>query len=210
MMMAGLVVTSQAQAQIRLGVKGGMNLANVSGNLANEDIYQNKRGFHAGAVLNVGLIKNFLSVQPELLFSQKGFTYADKELTTNGLTSRYQGSCRYQYLDVPILLKVQAGGLYVEAGPQYAYLLSLKDEARVTTNGLQAVQSTALAIRDVNRNEIGYAVGIGFQAKSGLNLGVRYTGAFTDFAKKGYANTDMVNARNSVCQFSLGFLVPGR
>lgn len=207
---AGLLLSSQAQAQIRFGIKGGANLSNVSGDLSHEDIYHNKVGLHMGAMVNVSLIKNFLSLQPEVAFSQKGYTYNDQEVTTNGITSRYEGSRRYQYLDVPVLLKLQAGGLYVEAGPQYAYLLNLKDETKVTSNGQQSTQSAALAVKDVNRNELGYAVGLGYQGRSGLLLGLRYTGAFTDFAKKGYQDNDMVNARNSVFQFSLGFLVPGR
>jgi hypothetical protein len=207
---AGLLLTSRAEAQIRVGVKGGLNLSNVSGDLANDDLYHVRAGGHIGAIVNVSLIKNFLSLQPEVVFSQKGFTYDNREVTTSGVTTRFEGSRRYQYLDVPVLLKLQAGPLYVEAGPQYARLLNLRDETRVTTNGQQAAQFTTLSVEDVNRNELGYAVGLGLQSKGGLLLGLRYTGAFTDFAKKSFRDRDMVNARNSVFQFSVGFLVPSR
>jgi len=209
---AGIWLPFQANAQtVRLGFKGGANLSNVSGNLANEDLYKNKLGFHVGAVLNLGLLGDFLSLQPEALYSQKGFSYADKDVSINGATWHYQGSRSFQYLDVPVLLKLKAGPLYVEAGPQYGYLLGLKDESTISQNGQpSAGASTSQSVKDMNRHEIGYAVGLGLQGASGLSIGLRYTGAFTDFAKNGAQNDDLRDARNSVFLASIGFLLPRR
>lgn len=197
---------------IRFGVKGGANLSNVSGDLVDEDVYENRYGVHGGLMLNVGLVGDgFLSVQPEVLFSQKGYQYADDEFTILGQNYTYKGEQRYNYIDVPVLLKINAGGLFFEAGPQYSYLLSVKDDSERTLNGTTYTKvQNDVDLDDVNRNEIGYAAGLGYQSPIGLLLGLRYNGSFTDFGKDGYRDNELRNARNSVFQLSLGYLIPSR
>lgn len=202
---------SRAQG-IRFGLKAGANLTNLSGNIDNESIYKNKFGFVGGAMLNVGLVGDgFLSIQPEVLYSQKGFKYDDGEVNVLGNRFTYKGSSNFNYIDVPVLLKLNAGGFFVEAGPQYSYLINVKDKSERALNG--AAYSSYNADRNldnVNRSEIGYAAGLGYQSDAGLVLGIRYNGSFTDFAKDGYQNNDLRNARNQVFQASVGFLLPGK
>jgi Outer membrane protein beta-barrel domain len=204
---------ASAHAQgLRFGLKAGANLSNLAGDLTNEDRYENKLGFHGGAMLNIGLLDDgFLSVQPEVLFSQKGFQFADTEFNLLGNKFKFEGERTYNYIDVPVLLKVKASNLYFEAGPQYSYLLKVKDDSRSSLNG-NTYQSTngTQNLDNVNRNEIGYAAGLGYQSEGGLMLGLRYNGSFTDFAKDGYADSDLRNARNSVFQASVGYLLPGK
>ncbi|WP_071837785.1 porin family protein [Hymenobacter norwichensis] len=210
---AAFALASAAHAQgIRLGVKAGANLSNLSGDLTEEDRFENKLGFHGGVMLNVGLAGDgFLSLQPEVLFSQKGFKYANNEFTILGNRYKYEGDRTYNYIDVPVLLKINTGGFFVEAGPQYSYLLKVKDDSKFSVNGNTASQgSNTQNLDNVNRNEIGYAAGLGFQSDSGLLLGIRYNGSFTDFGKDGYSDNDVRNARNSVFQASVGFLLPGK
>ncbi|WP_045689386.1 porin family protein [Hymenobacter sp. AT01-02] len=209
--LAAVAVTSTARAQgVRLGIKGGANLSNLSGDLTNDDGYDNKVGFHGGLMLNVGLLDDgFLSLQPEVLFSQKGFDYNDSYAFG---VYKNTGSVTYNYIDVPVLLKLKAGGLFFEAGPQYSYLLKVKDESTQTLNGNVIARGSGEADLDnVNRNEIGYAAGLGFQSDIGVLLGLRYNGSFTDFAKNNsYRNGELSNARNSVFQLSLGYLIPSK
>ncbi|HEX8351099.1 MAG TPA: porin family protein [Hymenobacter sp.] len=198
----------EAQAQgVRLGIKAGANLSNLAGNLANEDRFQNKLGFVGGVMINAPLLDdNFLSLQPELLYSQKGYRNDGSALFG---TYRYEGDASYNYLDLPILLKIKAGPLFVEAGPQFSYLLNRKDETQTYFNNQPLLYTAAESdLSNVNRFEVGYAAGIGVQVV-GLILDVRYNGAFTDFTKEGYQRNDLRNARNSVFQASLGFLFPG-
>lgn len=209
---AGLATSAHAQG-LRFGLKAGANLSNLSGSLTNQDKYKNKFGFEGGVLLNAGIVEDLLSIQPEVLFSQKGYKYGDNSYTVAGNTLKYLGNRTYNYLDVPVLLKVKAAGLFFEAGPQYSYLLSVRDNSAVTSNGSPVTSSASSRNLDnVNRNEIGYAAGLGFEAASGVFLDVRYNGSFTDFAKNGYQGTDqdLKNARNSVFQASLGFLLPSK
>lgn len=205
-------ISSTAQAQgVRLGLKAGANLSNFSGNLTDENRFQNKFGFVGGVMLNAPLVADgFLSIQPELLYSQKG--YKNNSSSVFGLY-RYEGRANYNYLDLPVLVKINAGGFFVEAGPQFNYLLNRNDET-VRYNNLTGNRveygSGDYDLSNVRRFEVGYAAGIGFQSTNGLILDLRYNGAFTDFSKDGYQGNDLRNARNSVFQASLGYLFTSR
>lgn len=212
--LAATLLTGQAaQAQsIRFGLKGGANLANLAGNISNQDQYKNRVGFHAGALLNIGIAGgDFLAIQPEVLYSQKGYKYGGGSTTVLGQTYTNSGNVRYDYIDVPVLLRVRAGGVFFEAGPQYSYLLNVSTDRSTTLNGnvVTGAQNQTTNLDNVRRNELGYAAGLGFQANAGLMLGIRYNGAFTDFAKNGYSNDELRNARNSVFQLYVGFALGG-
>ena len=213
---------SSAQAQdIRLGLRAGANYSNLAGNIKNQDTYNNKFGFLGGVMLNVPVTSDgFFSVQPEVLYSQKGFDNKPTEYTgLLGGKQKREGSVNYNYLDVPVLLKINAGGFVVEAGPQYSYLLSANDATKTTTTpalGGSPTTTESQNKRDVsglNRNELGYLAGVGYQASNGLSLNLRYTGAFNDFVKsdnKSYFNGDLKSARHSAFQLSLGYLFAGK
>ena len=213
---------SSAQAQdIRLGLRAGANYSNLAGNIKNQDTYNNKIGFLGGVMLNVPVTSDgFFSVQPEVLYSQKGFDNKPTEYTgLLGGKQKREGSVNYNYLDVPVLLKINASGFVFEAGPQYSYLLSANDATKTTTTpalGGSPTTTESQNKRDVsglNRNELGYLAGVGYQASNGLSLNLRYTGAFNDFVKNdnnSYFNGDLKSARHSAFQLSLGYLFAGK
>lgn len=212
--LVAVAVAPAARAQsVRFGLKVGGSLSNLSGDLANQDQYKNRLGLHGGALLNVGLVNDdFLAIQVEGLYSQKGFKYADQQVTVLGNTYRNTGSVRYDYIDVPLLLRLKTGGIFFEAGPQYSYLLNISTDRTQTYNG-SVVGNSGTATSDLSRtkrNELGYAAGLGFQADNGFLLGLRYNGAFTDFAQDGYSNNEFRNARHSTFQAYIGVLLGGK
>lgn len=214
---AALVAVAAAPAahaqSLRFGLKAGANLSNLSGDLVQQDQYKNRFGFQGGAMLNVGLLAdNLLAIQVEALYSQKGFKYADQQFTVGGSTFRNTGNVRYDYLDVPVLLRLKTGGVFFEAGPQYSYLLNISNNRSFTQNGnvVGSTSSSTSNLDNVRRNELGYAAGLGFQAESGFLVGLRYNGAFTDFAKDGYSNNEFRNARNSTFQAYVGYMLGGK
>ncbi len=210
-LLAGAVAPAAHAQSIRFGLKAGANLSNLAGDLANQSQYNNRFGFHGGVLLNFGLANDLVSIQPELLYSQKGFKYADQSYTVLGNTYRNTGNVRYDYLDVPILVRLKVSGVFFEVGPQYSYLLNVATDRTQTYNGgvVGTAGSGTTNLDKVNRNELGYVGGVGFQSSQGFLLGVRYNGAFTDFAKDGYSNNDFRNARNSAFQAYVGFLLGG-
>jgi hypothetical protein len=212
--LVAVAVAPAARAQsVRFGLKAGGNLSNLSGDLANQDQYKNRFGFHGGAMLNVGLVADdFLAIQIEGLYSQKGFKYTDQQVTLLGNTYRTTGSMRYDYLDVPVLLRLKTGGLFFEAGPQYSYLLNLNNSRTQYVNGsiTSGTSYSSSNLDQIKRSELGYAAGLGFQADNGFLLGLRYNGAFTDFARNGYSNDEFRNARHSTFQAYIGVLLGGK
>ncbi|WP_236049851.1 porin family protein [Hymenobacter negativus] len=223
MLAAALLATaavSSVQAQsVRIGLRAGANYSNLAGNIKNEDTYNNKVGFMGGVMLNVPIIADgFLSLQPEVLYSQKGFENKPTEYTSILGTQKREGSVNYNYIDVPVLLKVKAAGLVFEAGPQYSYLLNANNQTKTTTtptigNPTVSEAENKTDVNGLNRNELGYLAGVGYEAENGLSLNLRYTGAFSDFVKSDnstYFNGDLKNARHSAFQLSLGYLIPSK
>jgi hypothetical protein len=119
------VCSCGAFAQVSIIPKIGVNFANASINEANllEGGKSSLIGLTGGLGFNFSLTDdNFLSIQPEILYSQKGFSSS-----SSGLVN-YEGDYRLNYLEVPLLVKINFGGekvkLYVNAGPSIGYLMS--------------------------------------------------------------------------------------
>ena len=93
-----LLIAAPLQAQTTLGVKGGINIANVSVSEVDlPDVLDSKTGFVGGAFVNLTLGSLF-ALQPELLYSQKGFKASEGPLEAKLGTN---------YIEIPVLLKAQ-------------------------------------------------------------------------------------------------------
>lgn len=210
LLFTAFTISFASQAQI--GVKLGANLTNLAGDLQDEDNFQNKLGFVGGLTYNIPLSSdNFVSIQPELLYSQKGYKRADYTVTntTTGQQLRYEGKVNYSYLDLPILLKINAGPVFFEAGPQFSYLLGIKDNTEVTdvASGVDFESYSPVNKDALAEFEIGYAAGVGVQIPMGLTLNLRYNGSVSALAKDDNGD-ELANARNSVYQATIGFKLP--
>jgi len=201
---------SFAQAQAKFGIKGGINYSNLSGDLIDEDANQSKVGFLGGIIANFPLSSdNFVSIQPELLYSQKGYQYQDNEVTIDNATYRFKGKRNFNYLDLPVLLKINAGPVFFEGGPQASYLLGIRDNREVTLIGSgNDTKDWAKVEKDnLSELEIGYVAGLGFQAPMGIGVGLRYNGSINALAKEN--SDELTNARHSVFQLQLSYMLGG-
>jgi hypothetical protein len=87
-----------AQATTRFGVKAGVSLANFRSD--DITVTDTKTGFSGGVFGSVPL-NEFLSFQPEVLFTSRG---AKKEVVD--LADRLSWDYRFHYIEVPLLLRV--------------------------------------------------------------------------------------------------------
>ncbi|OUJ71625.1 porin family protein [Hymenobacter crusticola] len=207
---ASLAPAAHAQGiGLGVGIKAGGNASRLAGDVANKDYYTTRYGGHGGLLLNVSFLKDgMLSVQPEVLFSQRGYQIDNPTAKVGNSTYTLKGTSSYNYLDIPLLIKFKLKSFYVEAGPQYSRLLHVKDEERYLLNGNQASHSnTEPSLARVNRNEMSLTAGLGVQTSYGLLIGLRYNGSFTEFAQRFYHNNELANARFSVFQASVGYLL---
>lgn len=104
------------------GVKAGVNYSNVYDAKGEEFKADAKVGFAAGAFLSIP-IGRYSGIQPEVLFSQKGF-----KATGSVLGSSYKFTRTTSYIDIPLLVQLKPSGtVTLLAGPQYSYLMKQKD-----------------------------------------------------------------------------------
>lgn len=108
--------------QLHIGVKAGANYSNMYDSKNKEYSADGKIGFAAGAFVSIP-IGTFLGIQPEVLFSQKGFKATSSVLGNNVSLTRTTS-----YIDVPIFLAVKPTEmLTILVGPQYSFLMKQKD-----------------------------------------------------------------------------------
>ena len=214
-LLAGLTTAAHAQSGIKVGVKGGFNGATFTGNDSKGNEY--KAGFAAGGFVNFG-VSDMFSIQPELLYSQKGASIDNFQGSTNTTFKSTLG-----YLDVPIMLRINAGengkGLFFEAGPQGSFVIHNRDFTQTGGTSTQSTENTSTD--DLNKVVVGYAAGLGYQLTSGLSLGIRYTGDVSQVYKDGVSKNYITSAtaglngrnpsvRNSVFQFQVGYAFGGK
>ena len=184
-MVAGMASLGHAQG-VKVGIKGGINLATLSGDDA--EGFSSKVGPLAGVALNLG-INDMFSVQPEVLYSVKG-TQSDEDS---------KAKLNLNYIDVPVLLKVNAGGLFFELGPQLGILASAKSKYEDESDDVKDTFKTV---------DLGYAAGLGYQLDGGFNLGLRYNGGITNIFDLDVEEEPKV--RNSAFQFHVGYMFGGK
>ena len=209
LMILGLSI-SFAQAQAKFGVKVGANYSNLSGDLTDEDANRSKVGFLAGITANFPLSSdNFVSIQPELLYSQKGYQFQKDEVTIDNAKYQFKGKRNFNYLDLPVLLKLNAGPIFFEAGPQFSYLLGIRDNREVTLigSGIDTKEWDKVEKDNLSELEVGYVAGLGFQAPMGVGIGLRYNGSINALAKDN--SDELTNARHSVFQLQLSYMLGG-
>jgi hypothetical protein len=109
--------------RIQFGLKGGINYSNVYDAAAEEFEADFKIGFVGGAFLTIPMGK-LLGIQPEVLFSQKGYSASGTVLTIP-----YEYTHTASFIDIPLMLAIRPTSfLTVLAGPQYSFLIEQEDE----------------------------------------------------------------------------------
>ncbi len=149
----GLSAQSQDnRSKFKFGIKLGSNYSNVYDTEGEEFNADARFGFVTGAFMCIP-IGEMMGVQPEILFSQKGF-----KATGSLLGSTYHFTRTTSYIDVPIFFTLKpASFLTIMAGPQYSYLLQQKDlfESGTTT----IAQETEFMNDDIRKNIFGFVLG---------------------------------------------------
>jgi len=195
----GLFASASAQTtdnpnRVRAGIRAGANFASMveeGGDFDNEM----KPGFAAGGFVEIPIV-NFLSIQPELWYSQKGYK------STNTILGReYQYKAKLNYVDLPVLLKLkptQQVGIVV--GPQISWLTS-SDYKFETPEG-EFEQSYDYDNSNLRNNVLGGVVGLEYTSGHFV-AGARYSLDFQQNDEDG--NTNTPRFKNQVIGLSVGY-----
>lgn len=188
LLLASTGIASAAHAQgARLGLKAGASLTSFVGKDAFDD-FTYKFGAHGGLVAEIGITDNF-AIQPEVLFSMKG-TQDDND-SDNRINQNY--------IDVPVLFKVKADGLFFELGPQIGFLISSEDK----TN-----RDSYDSKDDYKPVDFGYVAGLGYEFSSGPMIGLRYNGGLSKIPDLDFGRD--VKVSNSAFQLYVGYMFGGK
>jgi len=155
-----LLTTAHAQ-HAHLGIKGGVNVANLHYN--DNTTTDGKVGLHVGVLAHIHTSSKKWAIQPELLYSLEG---ANSKIIPQGTTH-----INLNYLNVPILLQYMFNnGFRLEGGPQIGFLLSAKTKTGDVSVNNKGFQSTAVSI----------PLGVGYLTSSGFGLDARYAFGLTN------------------------------
>ena len=114
---------SSSSDQIHIGLKVGGNYSNIYDSKGEKYNADGKIGFATGAFVSIP-IGMYLGIQPEILFSQKGFTATSSVLGADVKLTRTTN-----YIDVPVFLAIKPSEMItLLVGPQYSYLMKQNDK----------------------------------------------------------------------------------
>lgn len=201
-----------AQSNMNLGIRAGVLSAGMRGDAVNNlsnllDFSQgmvtpgNRTGFFAGAYSTIPVSED-LSVEPGLYYAQKGYELKGalnlKGLNFLGINAKAQ--LQSQYIDIPVLLKYNMGGLQLFAGPQVSYLL--KSELRTSAGllGINVLDTKMDATNQFNRWDAGITAGVGYNLSDNINIMASYDYGLT----KVDANRN-TSAYNNAIKVGIGF-----
>jgi hypothetical protein len=139
----------------QMGVKAGANYANVYDEQGDDFNADGKFGFAGGVFMAIPL-GQYAGVQPEVLFSQKGF-----KAKGSLLGSSYNLTRTTNYIDIPIYFAVKPlNSLTILAGPQFSYLLKQKDEFENSASSFE--QSEVFKNENLRKNILSASLGVNF------------------------------------------------
>ena len=196
-----LLISTGAYAQFsRFGVKAGVNFSNMT--VDNSDDRTLKTGFHAGAFGRMG-ISEFFSLQPELLYSTKGFTNAYDVALAEG-----EAKFNLNYIEIPVNVVYHlAEDFSFQLGPYVGYLAS----ANVSTSNSILDFFQIDTNDDINRDnfksfDFGITAGLDFTLDPVI-IGFKYNLGLVNVAKDNIPAEQLLgNARNTAIQVYAGIL----
>jgi hypothetical protein len=172
-----------SQASVSLGIKGGLNFANVNSTSVGA-AFDSRTGYHAGAFVSIKMTK--IAIQPEVIFSQQGSTV---KISGTSFDSNFS------YVNIPVMLKFYVvSGLNLQVGPQFGFLTS-------STGPDPSGSGTLVDYKNyLKSSDISVGLGAGFDI-SKFSIDARYNLGISEIND----NASISAAKNQVFQLSLGF-----
>ena len=173
-LMMALLMISPANAQVRLGIKGGMNLSKLT---FDKDVVSsnNRAGFFVGPIFYVDLpfLPGF-GFDFAAIYDRKGTT-----MTAVIDDQKYEKKGYVQFLDVPIDINYKISfsrgfAIYGSTGPQFSFNLKQDDFKTIVD------QRANYKIKDSN---FSWNVGFGMEIIRHFRLGYNYNIALGDWAE---------------------------
>lgn len=163
-----MLVSMPAHAQLKWGVKGGVNLSEIDWKGGYAGNKEHSIGFFIGPMAELTIPIIGLGIDGALMYSQRGNKYDVSAGTFSGsIDERQQG------IEIPVNLKYTIGlgsllGIYIAAGPDFFF--NFKD---IDLKALGSGVNTDGAV-DTKKTQVGLNVGVGVKILKHLQVGVNY------------------------------------
>lgn len=179
-----ILISFGTKAQVTFGVRGGLNASNISfPNLPNKS---EKIAFHVGGFADVPVVKDFMSVQPELSYSAKGtsFKVLDEKQSIN-----------MNYVDFLLPVSFKMDAFNINVGPFASYLISTPDYTYYNDN--------SVLVDGFKKFDAGLTAGLSYNFNK-MMIGVRYNQGFIDVMEDN-SRALLGSGKNAVGQVSIGY-----
>lgn len=197
-----LFFANPAQAQIKLGVKGGLNVSNLK---LDDDMWKadNKAGFFIGPMVKVTVPVTGLSFDVAALYDQKE---AKVKVADDVVGGTYNSTTVTQkFIDIPVNVRYGFGlsslaNIFLFAGPQWGI--------NVGNKNFKWNKSSSYSLKKAN-----FSVNVGagvilfshLQASVNYNIECNKSGKMDTESLDSNGNPIVVKGRNNTWQISLGY-----
>jgi hypothetical protein len=163
------------------GVKGGLNLASLGGDIEDVDALTS---FHIGGFAQFEISEKFM-IQPELLYSAQGAVNSEES----------DLKIKLDYINLPIMAKYMvAEGFSLEGGPYVGFAI----------NREASFDGDSVDLDDEFKSlDYGVGLGAGYELDSGLMFSLRYNLGLANIADEFDGEDFSIN--NNVLQVSVGY-----
>ncbi len=209
------VIYSQAQVRVKYGIRAGTNVSSWQGetvqslssllDATNGSVStQSRFGFHAGGYASFRFGDRF-AIEPGLQYSLKGVELNGRLAGNSAMLDFLNANTTFRvqshYIEMPVLAKVYlTEGLHLFAGPQVAYLVDNKLNARASVLGFSALNRTLNIRNRFQKWDFSGVAGVGYTFTNGVNVMAAYDYGFQRID----ANSNF-NTYNRAFKFSLGY-----
>lgn len=204
------VVASSVAFGQKFGMKAGANLSNLSSDGALTET-KAKVGFNVGAFANIP-VGATLSIQPEIMYNKLG---TKTTLNLFGINTqgrelpKVENTMNLDYISVPVMVQyhIVPSLLYVEAGPEFSYLITSNVKTSISNGNVATEVDDAInhfketfKKENLNSMNFGVAIGAGVNITNTFGVNARYVAGITDSTKKSGGSN-----KNSVIQLGLSY-----
>jgi Outer membrane protein beta-barrel domain len=196
--LVGAATLANAQSPINVGIKAGVNLSTININ-SDVDGFEDVNidgglGLVAGGFVRINLGK--ISIQPEVLYSQKKFSEPGEN-----------GDSEIEYtineIDVPVLIGIdlvdaKVFKLRLVGGP----MISLNIDNKIESGDFSF--SSDELDNAFEEAKFGYVVGLSADVTK-LTFDLRYNGQLSDTFSDDFTGTSDITTKTSWVQFTVGF-----
>lgn len=194
---AMVLVVSPARSQVRLGIKGGLNvstfhMSDLPSNWSNGNV----TGYQIGAMIEATTPVTGFGIEADILYSQRGAKANSSEATTSDV------NVKNSYIDIPLNLKWKIGAVgtafYLQGGPYISLRAGGDKNWDAYSSQLKAKSFGA-----------GIDLGAGVQLMNHLQVGFTYYISMTDnysVQKASTSNSSSSNAKDRGWSLTAAYL----